>query len=52
MLIGTFIGTLVWSLKRLYESIQDRIKVYGSCIKVYKTVQKCIKSLKPKSLFP
>ena len=32
-------------LKRLYEGVQDRIKVYENCIKVSKIVQKCTKLL-------
>ena len=35
MLVGTFIDTLVWGS---YGSVQDRIKVYGNCIKVSKIV--------------
>ena len=36
MLVGTFIDTLVWGS---YGSVQDHIKVYGNCIKVYKITQ-------------
>ena len=32
-------------LKRLYEGVQDCIKVYENCIKVCKIVQKCTKLL-------
>ena len=36
MLVDTFIDTLVWGS---YGSVQDHIKVYGNCIKVYKITQ-------------
>ena len=35
MLVGTFIDTLV---EGSYQSVQDRLKVYGNCIKVSKIV--------------
>ena len=36
MLVGTFVDKLVWGS---YGSVQDHIKVYRNCVKVYKITQ-------------